>query len=212
MGRFLPYAPDQAYLVPPSVKDELGEDHLCFFIHEAVEHMDLQCFEQVYGEEGGELYGPALCGESSGRRRVFLAGKHHRTGRPRVGCVRAGFELGTGVEHGTALSANPAQQNPAAYAAEVARANRTSGLSATQGFSRTGAGKLKRTTRNEAISVTGIGESEPRVHPGCHLVQSDPDPGQPLAGPPYIAMSATGPHRQRVLTRSLKPRWSHLAG
>jgi len=151
-------------------------------------------------------------GESSGRRRVFLAGKHHRTGRPRVGCVRAGFELGTGVEHGTALSANPAQQNPAAYAAEVARANRTSGLSATQGFSRTGAGKLKRTTRNEAISVTGIGESEPRVHPGCHLVQSDPDPGQPLAGPPYIAMSATGPHRQRVLTRSLKPRWSHLAG
>ena len=328
-GRFLPYAPDQAYRVPPSVKDELGEDHLCFFIHEAVEHMDLQCFEQVYGEEGGELYCPALMlkvwryayavgmtsarrlqqriredlglrylaggarpnnwalsafrrrhgrglndvftqvlemargmklgrlgqvaidstriqaaasrnrleteerlrqeraqprrnirkwqkqcdeedpnegagtrlqrerlqeqlqemprrleklrksgmkkrsrtdedarflrerdgfalgytaevavnedhlivgqrvtqnsadnhslipiggrsgttersegGESSGRRRVFLAGKHHRTGRPRVGCVRAGFELGTGVEHGTALSANPPQQKP----------------------------------------------------------------------------------------------------
>src|SRR5882757_1143030 len=60
MGRSLPYEPDQAYLVPPSVKDELGEDHLCFFIHRAVEHMDLKSFEQVYGEEGGALYCPAL--------------------------------------------------------------------------------------------------------------------------------------------------------
>src|SRR5258708_36890746 len=60
MGRFLLYQPDQAYLVPPSVKDELGEDHLCFFIHQAVEHMDLKSFEQVYGEEGGVLYCPAL--------------------------------------------------------------------------------------------------------------------------------------------------------
>src|SRR5205823_4449669 len=60
MGRFLPYRPDQAYLLPPSVKDELGEDHLCFFIHQAVEHMDLRSFEQVYGEEGGALYCPAL--------------------------------------------------------------------------------------------------------------------------------------------------------
>jgi transposase len=60
MGRFLPYEPDQAYLLPPSVKDELGKDHLCFFIHEAVEHLDLKSFEQVYGEEGGALYCPAL--------------------------------------------------------------------------------------------------------------------------------------------------------
>src|ERR1700677_1627112 len=60
MGRFLPYQPDQAYLVPPSVKDELGEDHLCFFIHGAVEHMELKSFDQVYGEEGGALYCPAL--------------------------------------------------------------------------------------------------------------------------------------------------------
>jgi transposase len=60
MGRFLPYAPEQAYLVPPSVKEELGKDHLCFFIHEAVEHVDLSSFEQVYGEEGGALYHPSL--------------------------------------------------------------------------------------------------------------------------------------------------------
>lgn len=60
MGRFLPYDPEQAYLLPPSVKDELGKDHLCFFIHRAVEHLDLRSFEQVYGVEGGELYHPAL--------------------------------------------------------------------------------------------------------------------------------------------------------
>lgn len=60
MGRYLPYAPEQAYLVPPSVREELGQDHLCFFIHEAVEHVDLSSFEQVYGEEGGALYHPSL--------------------------------------------------------------------------------------------------------------------------------------------------------
>jgi transposase len=60
MGRFLPYAPEQAYLLPPSVKDELGKDHLCFFIHETVEHLDLDRFEQEYSEEGGALYCPGL--------------------------------------------------------------------------------------------------------------------------------------------------------
>lgn len=60
MGRFLPYQPDQAYLLPPSVKEELGQDHLVFFIHETVEHLDLSSFEQVYGSEGGELYHPSL--------------------------------------------------------------------------------------------------------------------------------------------------------
>lgn len=44
MPRFLPYQPDQAYLVPPSVKDVLAGDHLCFFIHRVVEGMDLSQF------------------------------------------------------------------------------------------------------------------------------------------------------------------------
>ena len=60
MGRFREYEPDQAYLLPPSVVDELGSDHLCFFIHRAVEHLDLRRFEQEYSVEGGELYHPAL--------------------------------------------------------------------------------------------------------------------------------------------------------
>jgi transposase len=60
MTRFLPYSPDQAYLLPPSVKDELGNDHLCFFVHEVVEWLDVSGFEQAYSEEGGALYAPEL--------------------------------------------------------------------------------------------------------------------------------------------------------
>src|SRR5260370_18813427 len=58
--RFLPYNPDQAYLLPPNVKDGLGQDHLAFFVHRVVERMDLEEFIQAYGEEGGALYAPEL--------------------------------------------------------------------------------------------------------------------------------------------------------
>lgn len=60
MSRFLAYSTEQAYLLPPSVRDELGADHLCFFVHEVVERLDLRVFEQAYSEKGGELYHPAL--------------------------------------------------------------------------------------------------------------------------------------------------------
>jgi transposase len=60
MSRFLPYSPEQAYLLPPSVKDELGADHLCFFVHGVVERLDLSDFESGYSGEGGALYHPAL--------------------------------------------------------------------------------------------------------------------------------------------------------
>ena len=58
--RFLPYHPDQAYLLPPSVKEVLGEDHLCFFVHRVVEQLDLWGFAQAYGEEGPPAYPPLL--------------------------------------------------------------------------------------------------------------------------------------------------------
>jgi transposase len=57
--RFLPYEPDQAWLLPPSVKDVLGEDHLCFFVHQVVEKLNLRAFEEGYGEEGRAAYAPA---------------------------------------------------------------------------------------------------------------------------------------------------------
>jgi hypothetical protein len=60
MSRFLPYSPDQAYLLPPSVKDELGEDPLSMFLHRVVEGLDLREFENAYSDEGGELYAASL--------------------------------------------------------------------------------------------------------------------------------------------------------
>ena len=60
MSRFKVYSPDQAYLLPPSVRDELGEKHLCFFVREVMERLDMSVFEQSYSPEGGELYAPQL--------------------------------------------------------------------------------------------------------------------------------------------------------
>jgi transposase len=58
--KFLVYSPDQAYLLPPSVREVLGEDHLCFFVVRVVQGLDLSAFEQAYSEEGQPGYHPAL--------------------------------------------------------------------------------------------------------------------------------------------------------
>jgi transposase len=60
MSRFKDYSPEQAYLLPPSVRDELGEKHLCFFVREVIGRFDMRIFEQSYSGEGGELYAPQL--------------------------------------------------------------------------------------------------------------------------------------------------------
>ena len=60
MSRFFAYDPNQAYLLPPNVKDVLGEGHLCFWVHRAVEQFDLSQFEQAYGDEGRLAYPPAM--------------------------------------------------------------------------------------------------------------------------------------------------------
>jgi transposase len=60
MGNFLEYNPEQAYLLPPTVRDVLGEEHLCFFVHRAVEKLDLREFEESYSNEGHPAYHPAL--------------------------------------------------------------------------------------------------------------------------------------------------------
>jgi transposase len=60
MGNFLEYNPEQAYLLPPTVRDVLGEEHLCFFVHRAVEKLDMREFEESYSDEGHPAYHPAL--------------------------------------------------------------------------------------------------------------------------------------------------------
>ena len=61
MASYKPYHPEQAELLPAHVRDILGENHLCFLIHEVVEELDLSRFEAAYGDAGGELpYHPRL--------------------------------------------------------------------------------------------------------------------------------------------------------
>jgi transposase len=60
MSRFYPYSPEQGYLIPPNVADELGSDHLCFFIRQVVRQLDLSVFAKDYSREGGMLYAPEL--------------------------------------------------------------------------------------------------------------------------------------------------------
>jgi transposase len=49
---FLPCHRDQPYLLPPSLKDWLPEDHLAFFLLDAVGEMDLRSFYVGYREDG----------------------------------------------------------------------------------------------------------------------------------------------------------------
>jgi transposase len=60
MSRFLTYSPEQGYLLPRRVEEELGEKHLCFFIRRVVRGLEMSRFEQEYSLEGGALYAPEL--------------------------------------------------------------------------------------------------------------------------------------------------------
>ncbi len=52
MPNFFEYNPEQGYLLPPSVREVLGEEHLCFFVHRAVEKLDLTEFERATARRG----------------------------------------------------------------------------------------------------------------------------------------------------------------
>ena len=60
MAKFLDYNPDQAYLLPPSVRDVLGSGHLCFFVRRVLAKLNLDAFRKEYGEEGGPAYAPEM--------------------------------------------------------------------------------------------------------------------------------------------------------
>ena len=51
---FLPCDRDQPYLLPPSLKDWLPEDHLAWFLLDVVDEMDLRPFYAVHREDGWE--------------------------------------------------------------------------------------------------------------------------------------------------------------
>jgi transposase len=60
MAKFFDYNPDQGYLLPPSVRDVLGPDHLCFFVRRVVAKLNLTAFRDEYSEEGGPAYAPEM--------------------------------------------------------------------------------------------------------------------------------------------------------
>lgn len=60
MARYVNYNADQAMLLPPSVRDELGESHLAVFVHEMVERLDLRKFEQEHSDAGRPGFPPQL--------------------------------------------------------------------------------------------------------------------------------------------------------
>jgi transposase len=60
MAKFMDYNPDQAYLLPPNVRDVLSPGHLCFFVRGLVEKLNLSAFRNEYGTEGGPAYAPEM--------------------------------------------------------------------------------------------------------------------------------------------------------
>jgi transposase len=59
---FLPYEPNQDFLLPPSVSEWLPENHLAYFVSEIIDRLDLQKFYARYEGDGrrNQPYDPAL--------------------------------------------------------------------------------------------------------------------------------------------------------
>jgi transposase len=57
---FRNYHQNQDLLLPPSLKDCLPEDHLCFVINDIVNGLDLSSVENTYKDEGSPAYNPRL--------------------------------------------------------------------------------------------------------------------------------------------------------
>jgi transposase len=60
VSRYIPYNPEQVWLLPPSVREELGEGHLAIFVHAVVERLNLRQFEAETSEQGRPGYPPQL--------------------------------------------------------------------------------------------------------------------------------------------------------
>lgn len=60
MSKYVSYAPELGWLLPPRVIDELGEDHLVFFLHKLIEKADLSAFEASRSTTGRPAYPPQM--------------------------------------------------------------------------------------------------------------------------------------------------------
>ncbi|HEY6301703.1 MAG TPA: IS1182 family transposase [Terriglobales bacterium] len=63
MGKsYRPYYPDAELLLPPSLREWLPENHLCYFVSDVVDQLDLSGMDAVYGNQkrGQPPYDPRL--------------------------------------------------------------------------------------------------------------------------------------------------------
>jgi transposase len=63
MGKgYRSYEPDQEFLLPPSLRDWLPENHLAYFVSDVIDNVDLSAMDEVYGEErrGQPPYDPRM--------------------------------------------------------------------------------------------------------------------------------------------------------
>jgi len=59
---YRPYVPEQALLLPPSLRDWLPEDHLAYFVSDLIDQLDLSAITRVYEDEerGYPPYHPVM--------------------------------------------------------------------------------------------------------------------------------------------------------
>jgi transposase len=63
MGKaYRPYYPDEDLLLPPSLREWLPEGHVCYFVSDVVDQLDLTEMDEVYGNEkrGQPPYNPRM--------------------------------------------------------------------------------------------------------------------------------------------------------
>jgi transposase len=59
---YRPYSPDQMFLLPPSLRDWLPENHLVYFVSDVVDQLDLSAIESIYEKDdrGQPPYHPRM--------------------------------------------------------------------------------------------------------------------------------------------------------
>src|ERR1700730_18322403 len=63
MGKsYRPYLPEQDFLLPPSVREWLPEQHLVYFVSDVIDNLNLSALDAVYGDEqrGPPPYDPRM--------------------------------------------------------------------------------------------------------------------------------------------------------
>src|SRR5260370_40133068 len=83
---YRPYFPEQDFLLPPSLREWLPEDHLSYFVSDLIDQLDLSQIEQHYEREerGYPPYHPRMMTKVC----TAIAWAFSRRGGWRSGCMK----------------------------------------------------------------------------------------------------------------------------